>query len=82
MLVAKEPDRISWPDLFAHQLIAYDHAEIDKHIKQIALSETDLLLRSFKITDYYFKKNKVMGQAKNISSQSIKEASSSEDDSS
>lgn len=53
---------MSWPDLLEHPLIKLDFDEVQKKINEInSNNETDPLLRSVELNQFYCNKNKVMG---------------------
>lgn len=65
MLVLDDGKRVTWDEIFEHQLIKFDENEIQKVLSQISSqNDKDNLLKSVELNDYYLKNNKVFGADK------------------
>ena len=64
MLIVEDKDRISWPELFEHEVVKFDVNNLKKKIDQIG-EEKDDLLKSVAINKLYLQNNKIMGFNKN-----------------
>lgn len=63
MLAIEEEDRISWNDIFLHELVGGSESkEIKKKLQEVQGSELEDLEKSFTMNQIYISNNKVLDQ--------------------